>query len=205
MCNCELQCCQLWSAKGFVHSVDACFLHVYTRGLKQQPCQTVWTVFVSSLSLFSILSLLPSVSEAEADETGHFSPYCPACQAPLFENLTAVNSDCYRTAGSTPAEPPNTNDLPPPAVTECVSAKLQSDMQHECVWVCVCVCARVSVRAFYFIYDWAGFLSSVTGWICPLTPAEQLCSSAPPHLHDLRPFMCLLGLLNVEGCELHKI
>ena len=86
----DVELCQLWSTKGLfiLRPVVACFFDLYTRG---QWCQTVWTVFVSSLLPDFIHRPPPSLCplETEADEMGHFSPYCPVCQALLWENLTA--------------------------------------------------------------------------------------------------------------------
>lgn len=84
-------------SKRFVHLKVCCcmffffFFHMYTRGLKEQWYQTVQyglSLYPSSFTT-SFITLLPSVSEADAEETRHFSPYCPVCQALLWESLTA--------------------------------------------------------------------------------------------------------------------
>ncbi len=81
--------------KGFVHFKACCCMFffsftLYTRGLKEQWCQTVWTVFVSSLFLYFIHHRPPLCLWGRGWWDRAFQgPYCPVCQVPLRENLTA--------------------------------------------------------------------------------------------------------------------
>lgn len=131
LCVTVAYCCQ---HKGLfiLRSVVACLFHMYTRGLKDTWCQTIWSVFASSFFLYFIHHHLPLCLWAEADETGHFSPYCPVRQALLWGKKAPwlpASSDCYRTAGSTPMEPQNTNETS--HLQQWLSVFLQNKLQLE--------------------------------------------------------------------------
>lgn len=86
-----------------------------------------------------------------------------------------VNSGCYRTVGLTPVEPQNASDLPPPAVTQCVSVEYTYCSDRVCVDVCAFF-NRTELVCFYQWPDWSAL------W-------PQPSCSAPLHRHEKRTCM----------------